>query len=110
MKIRKERIKYESGLRFNNFIILKKTTPKIAASGKSYSSWLCKCDCGIEFIETTKAIQKGKKSCGCLSKANRFKKVSNEDFFKTVKFHHYNNSAKRRNLIFDLDIDYFFPY
>lgn len=110
-KIRKpypKRIIYENGLRFNNFIILDSAPPTISKTGVSYTSWKCKCDCGIEFITTTKQIQKGKKSCGCLSVSNRFKKVNDEEFFKNLKYGHYITSAKNRDLIFDLDIDYFY--
>ena len=99
---------YEPDMRFNNFTLIKKTEPSIGKNGVKYHKWVCKCDCGVEFITTTKQINKGKKSCGCLSVSNRFKSVTTEQFFKTVKLNHYKNSAKRRNLEFSLDDDYFF--
>ena len=102
------KVKYETNMRFNNFILIKEVEPHITEYGYKYKKWLCKCDCGVEFETTTKQIKKGRKSCGCLSVSNRFKSVTDEQFFKTVKVNHYKNSAKKRNLEFNLSEDYFF--
>lgn len=102
------RIKYEVGMRFYNFIIIDQTEPINSSTGRPYTAWKCKCDCGVEFISRTKEIKKGKKSCGCLSKSNRFKLVSNEQYFKSLKLSHYKNSAKKRNHEWGLNDEYFF--
>jgi len=101
------RVKYDKGVRFNSFVIIEPIEQVISKNDNKYSAWKCKCDCGEEFISTTKAIKKGIKSCGCLSKSNRFKKVSDEQYFKTVKLSHYKNSAKRRNLEWNLSNELF---
>lgn len=102
------KIIYKPNMKFNNFILIKEVESTITKLGYKYKKWLCECDCGVKFETTTKQIKKGRKSCGCLSVSNRFKSVTDEQFFKTVKLNHYKNSAKRRNLNFDLSEDYFF--
>jgi len=113
MKVVKERkpysprIKYNIGMRFHNFIIDKRVKSILSRTGRSYTAWKCRCDCGNEFIGTTKEIQKGKKSCGCLSKSNRFKKIPHEIVMTNIRFGHYKNGAKRRNLEWGLTIKQF---
>lgn len=99
--------KYKENDRFNNFVLINEVEPTVTKNGYKYKKWLCKCDCGVEFETTTKQIKKGRKSCGCLSVSNRFKSVTDEEFFKTVKLNHYKTSAKRRNLEFNLEDEYF---
>lgn len=99
---------YTTNSRFNSFILIYEVEPKIGKTGLKYKQWICLCDCGVKFKTTTKQISKGRKSCGCLSISNRFKNISDEDFFKTVKLNHYKTSAKRRNIDFNLNSDLFF--
>jgi hypothetical protein len=98
MKNYQKQYVYEVGVRFNNFTLKEKSNPIISKTGYKYSTWKCVCDCGSEFIVTTKAIRKGQKSCGCLSKHSRFKPISDEEFFTTMKINHYKISAERRGI------------
>lgn len=97
------RIIYEIGQRYHSFIIIESAPTVKTDYGRTYTCWKCKCDCGIEFTTTTKQIQKGvRKSCGCLSKANQWKGLSTKDLVVNLKFGHYQNSAKRRGLTWNL--------
>jgi hypothetical protein len=102
------RTKYESGLRFNNFVIIKQSETIITKCGRKYTAWECKCDCGNIFIGRTKEIKKGKKSCGCLSKNNQFKKTDSDLAIRNIKYNHYRYSAKSRNLDWNLDKEQFY--
>jgi hypothetical protein len=44
------RNKYEINTRFNNFILIKEVESTITKLGYKYKKWLCKCDCGVEFV------------------------------------------------------------
>jgi hypothetical protein len=102
------RTKYESGLRFNNFVIIKQVETIVTECGRKYTAWECKCDCGNIFIGRTKEIKKGKKSCGCLSKSNLFKQIESDIAICNIKYNNYRYSAKLRNLDWKLDKDEFY--
>ena len=103
------RIKYTPGMRFFNFVILAQYPSKRTAAGRLYTQWKCLCDCGKEFVTTTKQIQKGvRKSCGCKSISNYYKKVHGEECLSRVKYNHYRGGAKERNIKWDLDESEFF--
>jgi hypothetical protein len=101
------RIVYEIGMRFNNFIIVDKADTLKTDFGRTYTRWKCLCDCGKEFLGTTKSIKKGKKSCGCLSIENQYKKLPAEIVMINIKYGHYISCAKRRNLDWNLNIEQF---
>lgn len=99
-----KRIKYEIGQKYHYFIIIGEAPNKVSETGRSYTCWECKCDCGNIFVTTTKQIQKGvRKSCGCKSKSNRFKKMDSRYVIGNHKFGHYKASASRRNIEWNLD-------
>lgn len=76
-----------------------------AASGRSYTCWLCKCDCGAVFTSTTKQIRKGvRKSCGCKSKSSQFCKKTPLEVLITCKFNHYRAGARRRGIPWGLTL------
>jgi len=100
--------KYTEGMRFFNYITIKKSDNVISSNGNKYTAWICLCDCGSEFVARTKEIKKGRKSCGCMSTSNRFKKVSPSECITNIKINHYKSSATRRNLDFSIDRDEFF--
>lgn len=57
-----------TGQIFNMILVLRKggTRP----SGMGGSNWVCRCDCGKEFVAVGSAIRSGKKkSCGCHAKS-----------------------------------------
>jgi hypothetical protein len=72
---RKSKFKYQVFQRFHNFIIVDKIPCRVSKAGIIYTMLQCKCDCGILFFATPKQIGKGRKSCGCLSKARQFQKA-----------------------------------
>jgi hypothetical protein len=57
---------YKSGQKFHNLELLNRTDSVISKTGRVYTAWICKCDCGKEITVTVKSLGKGKKSCGCL--------------------------------------------
>lgn len=102
------RIKYEIGQRYHWFIIINEAPNKISKIGRTYTCWECLCDCGNKFIATTKQIQKGiRKSCGCMSVSNRYKRMSSEEVVGTAKFNHYKSGAKRRGIPWKLTKEQF---
>ncbi len=87
------------GQRFGKLLVLKR-----ASNYKDKTRWLCQCDCGnTPIVNTSNLVKKikGTKSCGCLiNYKNRLKK-GEAAFNKVYKM--YQDSAKNRNLFFDLD-------
>lgn len=74
------------------------------------NTWRVRCDCGKELICEYSDVNTGKiKSCGCLKTINA-KKVNSLPFgeasFNQV-YSYYKNSAKERNIPFELDKDFF---
>lgn len=56
------------GQRFGRLLVLDKA-PNVTKNGRSYTAWLCKCDCGTEKIVRTNTLrQGGTQSCGCLAR------------------------------------------
>lgn len=105
MKDKRKRIKYEIGQRYHGFTIISEAPNKRSANGRPYTCWTCKCDCGNTFVTTTKQIQKGvRKSCGCKSQGNRFKKLDSKHVIGNYKFRHYVASAERRGLKWNLSV------
>jgi 5-methylcytosine-specific restriction endonuclease McrA len=93
------KIKYEVGQRYFQFVITGEAPHKKSKTGRIYTQWECKCDCGITFITTTKQIQKGvRKSCGCLTQEARFKRKDEKEVVGNLCLGHYKCGAKRRNL------------
>lgn len=95
------------GKRFFNFIVLERLVNRVSkSSDKEYVVWKCLCDCGKEFISTTKSINKKdhpRKSCGCLSYRNRFlRTLSDEEANLNKIISHYKRAAMRRNYTWDL--------
>jgi hypothetical protein len=73
--------------------------------------WICKCDCGNYTTTITATLKRGDKvSCGCSRKAgmsNIHARPTGESS-KNRLFNNYIQGAKRRNLLFDIDKEYFF--
>lgn len=56
-----------TGKIFGRLTVVNRTDNHITASGKAYSSWLCKCECGNEIIVLGRYLRDGTtQSCGCL--------------------------------------------
>ncbi len=98
-----KRIVYESGQKYYNYTILEPAIRTVGKGGIFYSRWKCLCDCGNEFITTTKQIKRGiKKSCGCLSKSTRFKCIEPELVMLRIKLNSCKSGAKRRGQKWEL--------
>lgn len=78
------------GKRFHSFIVLDQSDKRITQEKYSYVTWKCLCDCGKEFITTSKAITRGKKSCGC------HWRVSELESSIQGRLCHYQSAARRR--------------
>lgn len=71
-----------TGKRFGRLVVIKQIEDFITTSGKHYSYWRCKCDCGNEIDVIGAALTKNQKptrSCGCIQKEivkNKFKKYN----------------------------------
>ena len=96
---------HASGQRFNHFVLVRQAG-RIRIGGRAHDTWLCLCDCGVEFTSTVKNIVRGKVSCGCdLSHGGvggRYKKGNPLAAPYRGKYKSYQHGAKRRNLIFNL--------
>ena len=105
-KPRSRRINYAPWMRFSSFIIKSDAPSRVTSTGHSYTCWKCLCDCGVEFVTTTKQIKRGMvKSCGCKSRCTRFVKLRTDEqviFIKVMS--HYRHSARSRKLQFNLSL------
>jgi hypothetical protein len=97
------RNKYTIGMRFHNFVIVDSEIAITSKIGKRYTAWKCECDCGVIFTIRTKEIKKGRKSCGCLTRLARYRKLPPDIAMINFKYRHYITSAKKRNLSWELD-------
>ena len=56
-------------MRFGRLVVIKQAEDYINPSGKHYSQWLCRCDCGNETVVVGSKLSFGHtQSCGCLMK------------------------------------------
>jgi hypothetical protein len=95
------------GKRFHNFVVTARTVNRISkSSGRGFAAWKCLCDCGKEFITTTKQINKDKhprKSCGCLSFNSQFRRSIDDGLASIRKtISRYKYGAKTRGLSWEL--------
>lgn len=106
-RIYKPRRKYLSGQRYGNFVLIKIGFNKKAKDGSPIPYWECKCDCGKIFFVASKHMRTRLKSCGCLSKSNRFKTCDSKHVIGNCRYNHYKQGAIRRNLSWELSLDQF---
>ena len=93
---------FQEGQRFHNFVVIGPSDKRVQEPKRSYVGWLCRCDCGNEFLSTSKSIKK-RTSCGCASKSKRIKpKYTNHDSNINRVIRQYISGAKERNLSFSL--------
>jgi hypothetical protein len=96
---------FATGQRYHHYVLIERFYGYVTSYGKSEVAWKCRCDCGKEFITPTRQITKGiRNSCGCF---NKVQPVDDRSFIANARFNHYRNSAKHRNLIWDLSYDQF---
>lgn len=101
------------GQEINNFKVIERLVNRTSKStGKEFVSWRCLCNCGKEFVTTTKQIRRKQdavKSCGCLSFKNRFIAKLTQEVALLKKVNRlYIDSAKKRNIEWHLDEQYTF--
>lgn len=59
-----------TGERFSMLEVLE----KVKSSDKGFAQFLCKCDCGTEFVAIGRDLRKGKtRSCGCIEVTEEIK-------------------------------------
>jgi hypothetical protein len=90
-----------TGQRFGKLLVIERR-----GSRHKQKLWLCKCACGNEHLVETYNLMRGQvKSCGCLRTYNKKKtghKLPDRDAIIRRVSNVYRDSAKRRNMEFDL--------
>ena len=57
-----------TGQKFNLLTVIEEAEPIITKSGRRYTAWKCKCDCGNEVVVRSDYLRNNHtKSCGCLA-------------------------------------------
>lgn len=81
-----------TGRRFGRLVVLRKED-SIKASGKSRTTWLCKCDCGKQKIVRSEYLMRGScASCGCGEHIRELKLTGLERLYNLKRY-----EASRRN-------------
>jgi hypothetical protein len=90
-----------TGQKFGKLVVLKRV-----ANRNNRIFYLCKCDCGIEKEISGICLRQGKTiSCGCHLIEIRKKEIGQASF--TDFYLAYKNSAKSRNIVFDINKELF---
>jgi hypothetical protein len=90
-----------TGKKFGKLLVISELDAGYFKCGAKKGMWLCKCECGKETKVRGAALKSGNiKSCGCVHAINETK------YLKTL-FKVYINSAKNRDIDFDLNFDLF---
>lgn len=77
-----------------------------AGRNKRRVMWKCQCKCGNETrVSGSKLLNNRVKSCGCLKEG---RKLENGEACKNNVYYQYTSGAKRRNLVWEIDKEYFF--
>lgn len=93
-----------TGLKFGRWTVLSLESESKNIKGRAH--WLCRCECGKEKIVSGRNLLSGdSSSCGCLRKEMSALPFGESNF--NALYYHYNGAAKRRNLEFALDKEYF---
>lgn len=59
-----------TGQKFGKLTVLRREGNHVQPGGQRKTTWLCKCECGNEYIVTGDALKSGRtKSCGCIKKS-----------------------------------------
>ena len=77
----------ETGNKYGKLTVIKQVKSKVYKDGKSYSQWLCKCDCGNKIIAKGMCLRNGTiKSCGCIvSKGEtKIKEILNQNNIRYI--------------------------
>jgi hypothetical protein len=94
------------GLRFGKLIVLQEGSGLREKDSQLRTTWICKCDCGNETEVRGVSLRNGNaRSCGC-SQQNALQFFGDEASLRDL-FREYRNGAKRRNFVFNLNLDEF---
>lgn len=92
--------KDQTGQRFGMLLVLEHAGSKQRPTGKMYSQWLCRCDCGTQVILPLTVLTSGNtKSCGCATFALR-RPAGTSARNRVLKA--YKGAARRRGLAWAL--------
>lgn len=98
-----------TGNRYGKLTVLSR-----AKNRKKIIYWLCQCDCGKRKEISYTGLYLGTKSCGCLRKdmirnrnKTKFKRLAYGEAAKRALYRQYKRHADERNLLFEIDIEYF---
>ena len=86
-----------TGYRKGRITVIKRAGTKIYGKNKirKVATWLCKCDCGREFIATsTGIIHNNYNSCGCY-RSEFIRRINSDGTFKTTAMRQWNNLVKK---------------
>lgn len=96
------------GEKTDNFSVIERIFNKRSKiSDKEFVQWKCLCNCGKEFVLTTKQFYRGQKSCGCLKTTKGKSKYTDEQAIARKVLSHYRVGARRRNIEFLLTPEQF---
>ena len=97
---KRRRIELTEGERHYRFVVGKRASHQIQPSGRTETSWHCLCDCGAEFVCSTKQIQKGtRRSCGCMSrKGGRFDPMDDKEAVIQTRYTRHLQNSRRRDI------------
>ena len=105
-----------TGKKFGRWTVIRLERTEAVKSKRqttNFRHWLCVCDCGTYKTVRGPALRKGhSKSCGCLcaevrSSYTKSKKLSKEGTPFRRLLASYKNSAKKRNILWELNDDTF---
>lgn len=112
MNVRPETIARNIGKRYGRLVI-QSFSKKTSRTEYFYN---CLCDCGTLKEIRHSCMQQGSTlSCGCLQKdannakhkGNKYRRLAPGEAAKNTLFSRYRRDAERRNLVFQLDLEYF---
>lgn len=97
------------GKKCNMWTIVRFSHMSISPAGKRRQVWICKCDCGKEKPVLIGSVICGKsRSCGCYYKEiKKCERLPSNIAAVNSKYSSYKNSAKKRNISFELTVDEF---
>lgn len=87
-----------TGRRFGRLTVIGKAESYVAPSGRKYTKWLCKCECGNEISVYSDNLRHGKtKSCGCFCKEYMSKIYSKHGMARTRIYREWTGIKTRCN-------------
>lgn len=97
------------GKKFNDRTVLEYKGVTKSKGGKSFSNWLCQCDCGHKQIVRVDTLQRSKTCQKCANKerGKGMRLPKGESAFNSLYSNNYQTRAKKYNIYFDLTKEQF---